>query len=246
MEKDNIKTAQEFIQSKELVHNGQTIHLSLGYLYKLLEEYKSQPISNVEDKIQKAIKYVDQQIDYCINGTPEAIKPFYPLDAFHMVKDYLLSLQSEHPKVDELKEAIDSRINADWKTALRSMRDNDKFDDKFDTKTLEFVYAFQMGYKTASVKHPLKVNVDEGMQKIRCAGCGDTNSHNVKYCTKKDCFVYAKESVSVNVDEAAEKYFNDNFKDFLISLISEDEKSDITESFKEGAKWYASQLNRTK
>lgn len=35
----------------------------------------------------------------------------------------------------------------DWQFALRKMRDMKKFDDKYNTKTLEFVYAFQMGFK---------------------------------------------------------------------------------------------------
>ena len=33
-----------------------------------------------------------------------------------------------------------------WQLELRKMRKEDSFDDKFDTKTLEFIYAFQMGY----------------------------------------------------------------------------------------------------
>jgi hypothetical protein len=36
-----------------------------------------------------------------------------------------------------------------WKLELRRMRTSDEFDDKFDTKTLEFVYAFQMGFRAA-------------------------------------------------------------------------------------------------
>jgi len=38
-------------------------------------------------------------------------------------------------------------LTDNWNLALRKMRDNKEFDDKFDTKTLEFIYAFQMGYK---------------------------------------------------------------------------------------------------
>ena len=39
------------------------------------------------------------------------------------------------------------QIEEKWPEALRRMRDNDEFDDKFNTHTLEFIYAFQMGYK---------------------------------------------------------------------------------------------------
>ena len=64
----------------------------------------------------------------------------------------------------------------DWKTALRRMRDNDEFDDKFNTKTLEFIYAFQMGFKanvstpdgSQGLREALEL-VDELCEKYPCA-----------------------------------------------------------------------------
>ena len=37
-----------------------------------------------------------------------------------------------------------------WQLELRKMRKEDSFDDKFDTKNLAFIYAFQMGYKAGA------------------------------------------------------------------------------------------------
>jgi len=53
----------------------------------------------------------------------------------------------------------DQSGNESWQQALRRMRDNDEFDDKFDPKNLVFIYAFQMGYRASHPQEQEKEDV---------------------------------------------------------------------------------------
>ena len=68
------------------------------------------------------------------------------------------------------------QIEEKWPEALRRMRDNDEFDDKFNTHTLEFIYAFQMGYKATLKQKKLS---DEKLMEIAldlyCSPYGNAN-----------------------------------------------------------------------
>jgi hypothetical protein len=73
------------------------------------------------------------------------VRKFDPDECFHTIFKIATEAIKNH-----ISENSEIRTNSDnWKTVLRKMWNNNEFDDKF-RKTLEFSYAFQMGFKAAS------------------------------------------------------------------------------------------------
>ena len=86
------------------------------------------------------------------NEIPQHIKDKIKAVADKQVRPFEFTINAEFgyglaqeeyplPQVTESEET--------WQQALRRMRDNDEFDDKFETTNLAFAYAFQMGFKAA-------------------------------------------------------------------------------------------------
>jgi len=78
-------------------------------------------------------------------------------EAHEWIEVDIKTLEMISPAASPVSDAVDANGKT-WQEVLRFMRDNDLFDDKYDSKNLNFIYAFQMGFKSAS---PTPTNVQE-------------------------------------------------------------------------------------